>query len=36
MNGWKYEWVDQLPHHVYTVLVDKMKKAYPDDNPDDE
>lgn len=26
MNGWKYEWVDQLPIDVYEMLVDMLKR----------
>ena len=26
MNGWKYEWVDQLPIDVYEVLVEMLTR----------
>ena len=26
MNGWKYEWVDELPIDVYEVLVEMLTK----------
>lgn len=26
MNGWKYEWVDELMPEVYEVLVDVLSK----------
>lgn len=26
MNGWKYEWVSELPHDVYEVLVEMLTK----------
>jgi hypothetical protein len=26
MNGWKYEWVDELPRHVYSVLVASLNR----------
>lgn len=27
MNGWKYDWVAELPEDVYQVLVEEMTKA---------
>lgn len=27
MNGWKYEWVDELPRAVYDVLVEELNKT---------
>jgi hypothetical protein len=27
MNGWKYEWVGELPQDVYEVLLDMMPKG---------
>jgi hypothetical protein len=24
--GWKYEWVQDLPFEVYTVLIDELNK----------
>ena len=27
MNGWKYEWVGELPPDVYEVLIEEMTKA---------
>jgi len=29
MNGWKYEWVDDLPQHVYQVLVAMVIRDAP-------
>jgi hypothetical protein len=26
MNGWKYEWVGELPRDVYTVLIEMLTK----------
>lgn len=26
MNGWKYEWVDELAPEVYAVLVDMLSR----------
>jgi hypothetical protein len=26
MNGWKYEWVDDLPRDVYDVLVADLNR----------
>lgn len=26
MNGWKYEWVEELDRDVYEVLVDMLMK----------
>jgi hypothetical protein len=34
MNGWKYEWVDELPRDVYSVLVEEVNKQI--EKPDDE
>jgi hypothetical protein len=25
MNGWRYEWIDELPEDVYEVLIEMMK-----------
>jgi hypothetical protein len=25
MNGWKYEWVGELPQEVYDVLIDMLR-----------
>jgi hypothetical protein len=30
MNGWKYEWVDELPRHVYEVLVAMLNRQAGD------
>ena len=26
MNGWRYDWVEQLPPEVYTVLVEWLSR----------
>jgi len=30
MNGWRYEWVDELPVEVYEVLIDLVRKETED------
>ena len=27
MNGWKYDWVLDLPQDVYEVLIEEMQRA---------
>lgn len=31
MNGWRYEWVQELDPDVYAVLVEQMKASLPAD-----
>jgi hypothetical protein len=28
MNGWRYEWVDALPGHVYDLLVEMLNRDH--------
>lgn len=28
MNGWRYEWVDALPVHVYEALVAMLNREH--------
>jgi hypothetical protein len=35
MNGWKYDWVDELPRPVYAVLIDWLTAPHPP-APEDE
>lgn len=28
MNGWRYEWVRDLPLEVYEVLIEEMRAQY--------
>jgi hypothetical protein len=34
MNGWKYEWVGELPPQVYEVLVDMLNREADDRHRD--
>jgi len=27
MNGWRYDWVQELPQDVYEVLIEEMTRA---------
>jgi len=30
MNGWRYDWVADLPRDVYDVLIEEMDRAAAD------
>lgn len=36
MNGWPYEYIDQLPADVYDILVDEMNMAFTPPTPSGE
>lgn len=34
MNGWRYEWVEELPPEVYDVLIEEVRKQVRESEPE--